>query len=504
VTGSPFICSAALPQIVAELSALSPTNPFATEGYFAAMRAVGRAPWVLGLASNGALEVGCGAFLKAGRLGHHLEIPSLPAVAQHSPFWSGLREFCRQHGVVTLELGTFASPAGVAIPTFGVHFTRRPRCEYLMELGENFAARLVTNHRRNLRRAQQAGLVISRTRSAQGLRAHQELRQQSLARRRSRGEDIGQLQHSSEEQAFLQSGVGELFQALQGTSVVSSVLVLQASLGGYYQSAGTSSAGMALGASHFLIHGIAQQLQANGAQMFNLGGADSESTLGRFKAGFGATRVACEAASCYVGPRWTRAVRRGVHLLRKNPAELVGLFSARMSRWIVYAIDTEGLAAPVPRAGLEFTALLSDDLHALPADDASFRSRQLERLQRFGASYAYAVTVNGQLAHISWLLPAQAMGRDHPQVFRPLVDEAEITACETLPPYRGRGIYPFAVRNLLEVARRNGIRRILMKTRADNLASRAGIEKAGLQRLGSALLIATPILDRPVIWRRFR
>jgi hypothetical protein len=249
---------------------------------------------------------------------------------------------------------------------------------------------------------------------------------------------------------------------------------------------------------------IAVQLQASGVRVFNLGGAEAESTLGRFKAGFGAMRVASEAASCNVGPAWKHAVRRGAHLLRRSPAELVGLFSARISRWVVYAIDTAGLAPPAPRAGLEFTALQSDDLQALPADDASFRSRQLERLRRFGASYAYAVTVDRKLAHISWLLPAQAMERDLPRVFRPLADEAEITGCETLPQYRGRGIYPFAVRNLIEVVRRDGIRRILMKTSADNRASRAGIEKAGLHRLGSAVLITTPIFDRPVIWRRFR
>jgi lipid II:glycine glycyltransferase (peptidoglycan interpeptide bridge formation enzyme) len=86
-----------------------------------------------------------------------------------------------------------------------------------------------------------------------------------------------------------------LFQALVGDRLLSSILVLRAAKGGYYHSAGTTAEGMACGASHWLVQHIAQALQSEGLQQFNLGGAD-EDGLVRFKVGFGSARVELEAA----------------------------------------------------------------------------------------------------------------------------------------------------------------------------------------------------------------
>jgi hypothetical protein len=43
-----------------------------------------------------------------------------------------------------------------------------------------------------------------------------------------------------------------------------------------------------------------------------------------------------------------------------------------------------------------------------------------------------------------------------------------------------------------------------MKTAADNQPSQVGIERAGLTRVGTAMLILLPISQRLLIWRRFR
>jgi ribosomal protein S18 acetylase RimI-like enzyme len=143
-------------------------------------------------------------------------------------------------------------------------------------------------------------------------------------------------------------------------------------------------------------------------------------------------------------------------------------------------------------------------LQAISAEDPSFRSRQLERLSRFGASYAYGVFVEGQIAHVSWLLPPTAIEKDVPRVLRARVREAEITCSETLAKFRGRGIYGAAIRKLVEVARGQGVCRVFMKTAADNRASRSAIEKAGLERVGSVILIVLPVIQRLVVWRCFR
>jgi hypothetical protein len=53
------------------------------------------------------------------------------------------------------------------------------------------------------------------------------------------------------------------------------------------------------------------------------------------------------------------------------------------------------------------------------------------------------------------------------------------------------------------VARERGARRVFMKTAMDNTASRTGIEKAGLTRVGDAVRIVMPVVGREVVWRHY-
>lgn len=331
-----FIAVPANRQIIAELSARAPANPFATASFFESRRRVGCSTWVLGLRDNaGALECGCGAFLRRGRLDRTLVISSLPAVGADSSFWSGLRDFCAQHAVTKLELGTFGSPPGVEIPRLSNHGTSRSRSEFVLGLAADLATMLSANHRRNVKRAQQAGLVVWRTQTAEGLSVHQALMTDSIDRRRRRGENIPGIRPSPEHVALLESGAGELYQALRAGTVLSSALVLLGPKGGYHQSAGTSPDGMAVGASHFLIHSIALQLSAEGAQIFNLGGADEGSGLARFKEGFGASRVPLPSANFYLGAPWRRWASRGIASIRADREKLLRLLIARMSHLTV-------------------------------------------------------------------------------------------------------------------------------------------------------------------------
>ncbi|MEE8529536.1 MAG: hypothetical protein V3S35_02060, partial [Nitrosomonadaceae bacterium] len=56
---------------------------------------------------------------------------------------------------------------------------------------------------------------------------------------------------------LIESGAGEIFQAVLASQVVSSNLILMAEKAGYNHTQGTSPEGMDCGAAHFLIHGIA-------------------------------------------------------------------------------------------------------------------------------------------------------------------------------------------------------------------------------------------------------
>lgn len=500
--GTRFIAVPADESVVTDLSALYPANPFATTEFFLSKRQAGYAGWVTGLSGDaGGLECGCGAFLKKGILNRTLNIPSLPAVDAASPFWVGLREFCLQLGVTRLVLGTFGSPPKVEIPVLDNQCTQRDRCEFVIKFDGDRPVRLGSNHKRNLKKAQKTGVTLKQTRSVEALTAHQVLMNQSMDRRRSRGENVKRLNPSPENLALIQSGAGELFQALRGTTLLSSVLVLRASEGAYYESAGTTPEGMAVGASHYLIYSIVNQLRRDGAKSFNLGGADEGSGLARFKEGFGASPIFLPSAICYVGPSWRRRVSRAIELVRSDRQALLRLLTGGVSRLVVYAADPDTVPRPVPQAGLTLRALTADDLRTLTVADASFRARQLDRLSRFGASYAYAVLADGKIAHISWLLPQAAIERDSPQVFRPQASDAEITCSETLPEFRERRIFTFALSNLLAVARTQGIRRVLAKT--NHRASHAANKRAGMVRVGSIFLVTMPVIQRLLVWRRY-
>ena len=489
---------------VAELSSRLPANVFATAEYFAARRQLHDSVWVLGMrAPDGALRYGAGAFLRNGRINTTMEVTSLPTLGATDPFWSGVREFCAGQGVTLLDLGTFGSDAGGEIPVIGTHYVERERCEFVIDLSANLVGILGSNHKRNVKRGQKSGLVMQRTRSREGAENHQRLMSLSMNRRRDRGEDI-QFTPSPDIIAFLDTSAGELFQAVQDTTVLSSVLVLRSKSGAYYQTAGTSPEGMSAGASHFLIHNIATELAAEGVTIFNLGGGDAASTLARFKEGFGATPVKLKAATSYTGSALRRKVARVLELATTERATLRKLVLGERHKMFVYTTDPKSVVAPQATEGLEFRAFSSEDLQAIAVDDAEFRERQLNRLQRFDGSFAYGVVADGKLSHISWLLPPKAITRDIPQVLQPNTDEAEITCCETLPGFRGRGIYGYAISNLLQLAKDQGVRRVFMKTDADNKASQSGIEKAGLQRVGSATLIVLPLTQRTVTWRHFK
>jgi hypothetical protein len=99
--------------------------------------------------------------------------------------------------------------------------------------------------------------------------------------------------------------------------VLSSVLVLTAECGAYYQTAGTSPEGMACGASPFLIHEIARYLQERHMEVFNPGGAAPDNPgLFRFKGELGAEAVPLECAGYCTGSRLWRSLKnaaRGVH-----------------------------------------------------------------------------------------------------------------------------------------------------------------------------------------------
>jgi hypothetical protein len=310
MTTSVFFAVPARREILSELNALVPDNPFATPAYFEAKHRLGCTNWVIGIKNAmGGFRCGCGAFLRKGKLSCELEITSLPSVPRQDEFWVGLAEFCRKQRVTVLRLNSFNSPPGVQIPELDYSITWQSRSEFVLDLCTDLPRNMSKNHQRNIKSARQAGVEIRRTRLVDAAAAHCRLIHESRQRRRARGESIRAGGSCDEHVVYVETGLGELFQALLKDEIVSSVLVLRTPKMGYYHSAGTSPEGMALGASHFLLRAIADLLRASGAEFFNLGGADLDSGLARFKRGFGARTVPLWSAECFTGSIWRRMAR---------------------------------------------------------------------------------------------------------------------------------------------------------------------------------------------------
>jgi hypothetical protein len=302
-----YATSAAVPDFYAALAASAPANPFYTSRYIEAKRALGLQPWIFTLRRDGQLLAACTAFMQCRFLRRTLEIPSLPSLPDGAQFWDELQRFCRKSRIAYLIVNSYASPVAACctIPALPGESSRRRRCEYVLALPQpDLWQRLAPNHGRNVRRAYKAGLQVRRAVDAHACQEHARLIGASMARRQKRGEAVPERSTAQSFVAYTRQGAGELFQAVHDGEVLSSILVLLAERGAYYQSAGTSPAGMACGASHFLVYEIAKSLQDQTIELFNLGGAEPQNAgLARFKAGFGTTTVELAATRFFLGSR---------------------------------------------------------------------------------------------------------------------------------------------------------------------------------------------------------
>jgi GNAT superfamily N-acetyltransferase len=186
---------------------------------------------------------------------------------------------------------------------------------------------------------------------------------------------------------------------------------------------------------------------------------------------------------------WRGRLRSAFRLAVANPRQLLAEIVGKGSRSYVYATRLSELpATPFEPAGA--CRLLSEaELVNFPYDGNP------ERLARLGKDRAYGAFVNGSLAHVSWLVTREiepATGN----VIGLREDEAEITACFTVPEFRGQGLYPVAIRQICEIARRAGFRTVFMKARPENVSSQRGVLKAGLKRIGTVYSWSSPLLPK--------
>lgn len=462
------------------LSALDSTNPLFTQAYSRAMSSMGRKPLIIGFRESGKLVCGCPVFVSDGWLSRTLEIPSLPVCSEG--FWNELLCYCRSQRITDLSVQTFASRKA-DIPPLSGQTGRTSRWEFLIDLTRSdVTSEFGKEHRRLARRAAERGMQVRRTTELSAVQAHLKVSQYSTDRRRSRGEDVGT---DSERMitALLRSGCSEIFQAIESDQVMSSIVVMKAKQGAYLFAAGSTSDGMKLGASHFLICKTAEALQQEGCIVFNLGGVNSlESGLAAYKARFGAVTNPLQSAHFFVGSPLQRKLQATVNLLRSDRRQLKAKIFGRGNLWKVYSVRTSKLVRAETPIGVEVRKLSDEDILKSPMPEW-LRQEQRERVERLGFNGAYGVFCGVSIAHVSWLIPSAG---EQPRTLALCPNEAEISACFTLPEFRGRNLYPLAIAHIA-TEQKDTVQTLFMKTTLTNKSSQHGLVKAGLRPCGWVL-----------------
>lgn len=301
------------------LGELTEDSPFHSPAFVQAAARAGRTPWLLGLWDAERLVTGALGLVRGPWMLRRMEIVTAPRVQAADGYWSGVLSFCVRHGIAELVVNTWAGLPGT-VPDLPGQRHRRGRTEYVLDLRQDLDPHsLSVNHRRNIARARRAGLRVQRTYRPEAARTLVRLHHSSMERRRQRvgmPATVGTARQARQLEALLGARAGEVFEAVDGSSVVAAALFLRSDRQAYYQFSGTSSQGREQGAAALLVWEAAARLKADGLTRLNLGGAD-EDGLRRFKSGFGTQEIPLEAATFAVSSGGLHALFRAAARMRE-------------------------------------------------------------------------------------------------------------------------------------------------------------------------------------------
>jgi RimJ/RimL family protein N-acetyltransferase len=252
---------------------------------------------------------------------------------------------------------------------------------------------------------------------------------------------------------------------------------------------------------------MSELLRQDGLEILYMGGvSDPTGGLAEYKRGFGADVRTLEKARAYLGSPVRKKVSTLVTLARRDPLEIPRTLAGRVERSFVFAADvqTYGQTAELPEAwsfepmDLEAVRSLEERADELAPYARRFRGREF--------SDAWQIRIEGELAHVSWMIPHENDLRLPVRNVKLRPREAEITHAITPVGFRGRGLFPLAIRLLMGVARDRGYETVYALTAASNVASQRAILKAGFVRHGDIFRWILPYLPGSpyLTWRGHR
>ncbi len=482
------------------------------------------APAVLrALAPPGARLVTCGV-RRGGRLvaalagwerglpyGRTLTFPALPAFAERSAevaecLWGGLGALARRRRAPWVELSGLYGAACAVPRSLGPLRALRWRRELVMDLaarGDGSPEALPEPWRAPVQAAVDGGLTLEVARGEEALGAHLAAAA-AWGSSPAGGEDPPPLRPDAQAR-LLRAGLALVARAEGPRGVLASLLVLdarpQACLLGLTAAPGDEGHT----AAAFLLWRTGARLAAEGARSLHLGGLTEEAPLPalRLRRAFGGAERHALHLVMAAGPRWPVALEAAWRMGWRSPLRLARAVAGRVAR--LERFEVHGWEAPAWRAaalppGMELRQLGDEELvTASIHSDALGTHRGL--LRQSGVNGAWGLFVDGELAHVSWVLTRALLARLPLAHLRLADDEAELGNCVTLPRFRGRGLYPLVIRALSGRLFEGGVRRVYLVTARGNAASVRGIEKAGPSPCGRVSILWLRALGRARVRR---
>ena len=102
-----------------------------------------------------------------------------------------------------------------------------------------------------------------------------------------------------------------------------------------------------------------------------------------------------------------------------------------------------------------------------------------------GVDHCFIAHKNGDICHVSWIY----FKGDQNRIIDLGEKEAEIKYCLTLPPYRGKGIYPKVLTEICDYLKYKGLDRVFIAVDKNNVPSIKGIRKAGFKPITKIKLL---------------
>lgn len=187
-------------------------------------------------------------------------------------------------------------------------------------------------------------------------------------------------------------------------------------------------------------------------------------------------------------------MRRGASILRdryrsSSASELIALVWKALFRSERILIYSASLQQPVVvDRGVSPVPIVKGDTRELEQDRKKLQRVPWELMcdvyDGVKDFFVFRDAGNGALGHISWLY----YNGDPNQTLRLGDRECEIRFCLTFPQFRGRGLYPAALRAIQKHLTERGFERCFICVMDDNRPSIRGIEKSGFRFAGRARL----------------